>query len=137
MFALPNCLFHFIWHLFVGVLTLEARGPSGLIETKTEMATQNRTKICFTPTETGEHTFRFVWNRIPLLHAPVLGIAYLSDENPVSTSKSRASSISSSGSGSDQKVVLTGKGLAKAITGIEADFTIDGSRAGPGKRIIF
>lgn len=113
-------------------MTLEARGPSGLIETTTETPIQNRSKICFTPTETGEHTFRFAWNRIPLLHAPVLGMAYLTDEIPGTSSKSRASSISSSGSGSDHKVVLTGKGLAKAICGIEADFTIDGSRAGPG-----
>ena len=118
--------------MFTGALTLEAKSPSGPLETITETTMHNRTKICFTPMETGEYTFRFAWNRIPLLHAPVLGIAYLSEENPAVISKSRASSISSSGSLSDQKVVLTGKGLAQAITGVEADFTIDGSRAGPG-----
>lgn len=117
-------------------MTLEANSPSGPVETITETTVQNRTKICFTPIETGEYTFRFAWNRFPLLHAPIFGIACLSEENPALISKSRASSISSSGSLSDQKVVLTGKGLAKAITGVESDFTIDGSRAGPG-RIIY
>ena len=50
---------------------------------------------------------------------------------------SRASSVvSSNGSLSaagDHQVVLTGKGLAKGVVGLESEFVIDGSRAGPGE----
>jgi hypothetical protein len=78
--------------------------------------------------------FKFLFFILP--NSPVVGVTSIdlpSDENNhTSHNKSRASSISSSGSGGDHKVILTGKGLAKAVTGTGAKFTIDGSRAGPG-----
>lgn len=111
-------------------------GPSGYVETDIETPMPHRTKLCFTPPVPGEYSFRFSWNRAVLPNAPTQAIAsaamVMDDGASYTTNKSRASSISSAGSGGDHKVVLTGKGLAKAVCGIEAEFTIDGSRAGPG-----
>lgn len=123
-----------------GVLVAEIKGPSGSIEANMETPIPHRTRVCFIPFEIGEHSIKFTWNRMPLPGAPTVGlatVAFSSEDTNHSTTKSRASSISSSGSGGDHKVILTGKGLAKALIGVEADFTIDGSRAGPGKTSFF
>ena len=113
-----------------GVLSAEVRGPSGLpVETNVETPMPHRTRLSFTPPQVGEYVVKLLWNRVPLPNAPHVAVTVQPDDLP---SKSRASSISSTGSGGDHKVVLTGKGLAKAMIGVEAEFTIDGSRAGPG-----
>jgi filamin len=118
------------------MLLAEIKGPSGQIKTNVETPMPHRTRVCFTPLELGEYAMKFTWNRVILPNSPVVGVTSIdlpSDENNhTSHNKSRASSISSSGSGGDHKVILTGKGLAKAVTGTGAKFTIDGSRAGPG-----
>lgn len=121
----------------IGALSVEIRGPSGLVAAEVENPMPHRTRVSFTPAESGEYTLKLAWNRIPLPHSPLVAFAshaplHSEEPNPSTSSKSRASSISSSGSGGDQKVILTGKGLAKAVCGMEAEFTIDGSRAGPG-----
>lgn len=117
-------------------MSAEIKGPSGPIETSVETPMPHRTRVSFTPHEIGEYSLKFSWNRIPLPNSPLVGVASVilpaEESHHSSPNKSRASSISSSGSGGDHKVVLTGKGLAKAIIGDEAEFTIDGSRAGPG-----
>lgn len=136
---LINCI-HFLnirfCCYFQGVLLAEIKGPSGAVETNVETPMPHRTRVSFTPLEVGEYAIKFTWNRVPLPNAPLVGVTSVAlppdDSNHLSPSKSRASSISSSGSGGDHKVVLTGKGLAKAMIGTEAEFTIDGSRAGPG-----
>lgn len=98
----------------------------------------HRTRIKFLLQEIGEYALKFTWNRIPLPHSPVLAIASVTAlDADTQHNKSRASSVSSTGSAGDQKVVLTGNGLAKATKGVEAEFTIDGSRAGPGTFSLF
>lgn len=120
----------------LGVLLAEVIGPSGPVETTVETPMPHRTRMNFTPPEAGEYSIKFTWNNLHLPNSPFVGVTSVSnpnDDNPLTLqNKSRASSVSSSGSGGDHKVVLTGKGLAKAIIGAEAEFTIDGSRAGPG-----
>lgn len=116
-----------------GTLNAEITGPSGIVDTENETPMPHRTRVKFLLQEIGEYALKFTWNRIPLPHSPVLAIAAVSaSDADTQHSKSRASSISSTGSVGDQKVVLTGNGLAKATKGVEAEFTIDGSRAGPG-----
>jgi len=119
-----------------GTLNAEIVGPSSPVDTENETPMPHRTRINFALQEIGEYALKFSWNRIPLPHSPVLAVATVtaadSDALHLSSGKSRASSISSNGSAGDQKVVLTGNGLAKATKGVEAEFTIDGSRAGPG-----
>lgn len=121
----------------LGVMSAEIKGPSGPVKADIETPMPHRTRICFTPIESGEYMIKLAWNRIPLPHSPLMAYANhgplpSEENNPSLSSKSRASSISSSSSGGDQKVILTGKGLAKSVCGVEAEFTIDGSRAGPG-----
>ena len=117
---------------------IEVYGPSGLVDTFKETPMSHRTKVRFLPTETGDYKFKLTYNQIPLSNVPSHAICYAITEDAIITgasSKSRASSVaslSSTGSGSDQKVVLTGKGLAYATIGQPAEFTIDGSRAGQG-----
>ena len=115
-------------------------GPSSPVDTENETPMPHRTRINFALQEIGEYALKFSWNRIPLPHSPVLAVATVtaadSDALHLSSGKSRASSISSNGSAGDQKVVLTGNGLAKATKGVEAEFTIDGSRAGPGNNTL-
>ncbi|XP_046654649.1 filamin-C-like isoform X2 [Daphnia pulicaria] len=119
-----------------GMLLAEIRSPSGLIKTNVETPMPHRTRVGFTPMEVGEYSIKFTWNRVPLPNSPVVGVISIDlpseENNRTLHNKSRASSISSSSSGGDHKVILTGQGLAKAITDTEAEFTIDGSRAGPG-----
>ncbi|XP_059352458.1 filamin-B-like isoform X4 [Daphnia carinata] len=119
-----------------GVLMAEIKGPSGQVKTTIETPMPHRTRVCFTPLEVGEYSTKFTWNRVPLPNSPLVGVTSIAlppeESSHVSSNKSRASSISSSGSGGDHKVILTGKGLAKAMVDAEAEFTIDGSRAGPG-----
>jgi len=116
-----------------GILNAEITGPSGTVETENETPMPHRTRIKFLLQEIGEYVVKFTWNRIPLPHSPVFAVATVTTADAdTQHSKSRASSISSTGSAGDQKVVLTGNGLAKAAKGVEAEFTIDGSRAGPG-----
>jgi filamin len=122
------------------MLLAEIRSPSGLIKTNVETPMPHRTRVGFTPMEVGEYSIKFTWNRVPLPNSPVVGVISIDlpseENNRTLHNKSRASSISSSSSGGDHKVILTGQGLAKAITDTEAEFTIDGSRAGPGIHII-
>lgn len=114
----------------------EIKGPSGQVKTNIETPMPHRTRVCFTPLEVGEYSTKFTWNRVPLPNSPLVGVTSIAlppeERSHVSSNKSRASSISSSGSGGDHKVILTGNGLAKAMVDAEAEFTIDGSRAGPG-----
>lgn len=114
----------------------EIKGPSGQVKANVETPMPHRTRVCFTPMEAGEYSTKFTWNRVPLPNSPVVGVTSITllpeESSHISSNKSRASSISSSGSGGDHKVILTGKGLAKAMMEAEAEFTIDGSRAGPG-----
>lgn len=123
---------------FKGILLAEVRGPSGIVATEAETTMPHRTRIRFTPLEIGEYAIDLTWNRIPLPNSPIAAIAHdgaaaaPQNERSLSSLKSGASSVSSTGSGGDQKVILSGKGLARAVCGVEAEFTIDGSRAGPG-----
>lgn len=102
----------------------------------------HRTRVRFTPPEIGEYAIDLTWNRVPLPNSPIAalahdGLASSQTDRSLSSLKSGASSVSSNGSGGDQKVILSGKGLARAICGAEAEFTIDGSRAGPGMILNF
>lgn len=117
-----------------GLLAVEVTGPSGAVETRLETPMLHRTRASFLPSELGDYLLKFTWNRIDLPNYPLHAIATVAaaSTSVVSAAKSRASSVSSTGSGGDQKVILTGKGLSKAVVGQEAEFTIDGSRAGPG-----
>ena len=117
-----------------GLLAVEVTGPSGAVETRLETPMPHRTRASFLPSELGDYLLKFTWNRIDLPNYPLYAIATVAaaSTSVVSAAKSRASSVSSTGSGGDQKVILTGKGLSKAVVGQEAEFTIDGSRAGPG-----
>lgn len=66
----------------------------------------------FTPRTVGPHSLFVSYGGFPLPGSPY------------------QASVENSGSG--VRVVLTGKGLAAATCGQPADFTVDGSQAGPG-----
>ena len=123
--------------VFEGVLLAEVRGPSGVVPSEAETMMPHRTRVRFTPPEIGEYAIDLTWNRVPLPNSPIAAIAHdglasSQNDRSLNSLKSGASSVSSNGSGGDQKVILSGRGLARAICGVEAEFTIDGSRAGPG-----
>lgn len=80
-----------------------------------EPAQGSRVRLLLTPRIQGEHLLYLHYGGFPLPRSPIHAIA----EGPGS-------------SGGPVRVVLTGRGLAGARCGEEADFTIDGSQAGPG-----
>lgn len=101
---------------FPGALEAECRGPSGTaVPVAVESTGVSRVRLLMTPRETGEHLLYLHWAGVPLPRSPVLCVV---EGGP--------------GAG-PVRVVLTGRGLAGARCGEEAEFTIDGSQAGPGK----
>jgi filamin len=106
---LPSC--------YTGQLTAECRGPSGnSVPIAVEPTSASRVRLLLTPRSSGEHLVYLQYGGFPLPRSPLLGIA-------------------DGGSGASNgpvRVVLTGRGLAGARCHEEAEFTIDGSQAGPG-----
>lgn len=100
-----------------GQLTAECRGPSGnSVPIAVEPTSGSRVRLLLTPRTSGEHLIYLQYGGFPLARSPLLGIA-------------------DGGSGASSgpvRVVLTGRGLAGARCHEEAEFTIDGSQAGPG-----
>lgn len=81
-----------------------------------EPTSGSRVRLLLTPRTSGEHLVYLQYGGFPLPRSPLLGIA-------------------DGGSGASSgpvRVVLTGRGLAGARCHEEAEFTIDGSQAGPG-----
>ena len=103
--------------LYSGQLTAECRGPSGnSVPIAVEPTSGSRVRLLLTPRTPGEHVVYLQYGGFSLPHSPVLGVA-------------------DGGSGASSgpvRVVLTGRGLAGAKCHDEAEFTIDGSQAGPG-----
>ncbi|XP_063231927.1 LOW QUALITY PROTEIN: filamin-C [Bacillus rossius redtenbacheri] len=99
-----------------GQLTAECRGPQGgAVPVAVEPTAQGRVRLLLTPREAGEHLLYLQYGGFPLPRSPLLGVAEggPSPAGPV-------------------RVVLAGQGLAAARCHDEAEFTIDGSQAGPG-----
>ncbi|XP_069676636.1 filamin-A isoform X2 [Periplaneta americana] len=100
-----------------GQLTAECRGPSGnSVPIAVEPTSGSRVRLLLTPRMAGEHLVYLQYGGFPLPRSPLLGVA-------------------DGGSGASSgpvRVVLTGRGLAGAKCHEEAEFTIDGSQAGPG-----
>ncbi|PSN34738.1 hypothetical protein C0J52_17746 [Blattella germanica] len=107
------------WESFMdseGQLTAECRGPSGnSVPIAVEPTSGSRVRLLLTPRTVGEHLVYLQYGGFPLPRSPILGVA-------------------DGGSGASSgpvRVVLTGRGLAGAKCHEEAEFTIDGSQAGP------
>lgn len=66
-----------------------------------------------TPRNPGPHSLSLLYGGFPLPQSPFHGLA-----------ESTASGV---------RVILTGKGLASAMCGQQAEFTVDGTQAGPGE----
>ncbi|XP_049948482.1 filamin-A [Schistocerca serialis cubense] len=99
-----------------GQLTAECRGPTGAsVPVAVEQSQGTRVHLLLTPRVPGDHVLYLHFGGAPLPRSPVPAIA----DGP-------------SGMSGPVRVVLTGKGLAGARCGEEAEFTIDGSQAGPG-----
>jgi len=100
-------------------LTGECVGPNGqtvpvAVETT---AAGTRARLLLTPRSAGEHLLSVSYGGFLLPRSPLVGMAEASGATagPV-------------------RVVLTGRGLATAKCQQEAEFSIDGSQAGPGER---
>ncbi|GLH04456.1 Uncharacterized protein GBIM_10161 [Gryllus bimaculatus] len=103
-----------------GQLTAECRGPAGdAVPVAVEAAGGSRARLLLTPRAPGEHLLYLQFGGFPLPRSPVLAIA----DGPGASSGASAQPV---------RVVLTGRGLAGARAHEEAEFTIDGSQAGPG-----
>ncbi|GFQ94830.1 filamin-A [Trichonephila clavata] len=94
----------------------EIRSPSGkVVPSRFDQTGSHRYHLHFTPKEKGEHQIFVYFADLPLTSSPLL--AYAEELGPVPD---------------HTRVVLRGHGLTGAKVGEEAEFTIDGSEAGPG-----
>ncbi|GBN87324.1 Filamin-A [Araneus ventricosus] len=94
----------------------EIRPPSGkTLPTRFDQTGNHRYHLHFTPKERGEHQIYVYFADLPLPQSPFL--AYAEELGPIPD---------------HTRVVLRGHGLTGAKVGEEAEFTIDGSEAGPG-----
>ncbi|KAH7961849.1 hypothetical protein HPB52_012689 [Rhipicephalus sanguineus] len=98
-----------------GKLKVEVRGPEDVVETHLEQTSSHRYRITFTPEEEGDHFIYVYYNDVPHPNSPFL--AHAEPLPPVLD---------------HTRVVLRGHGLTGAKVGMEAEFVIDGSDAGPG-----
>ncbi|GIZ01212.1 filamin-A [Caerostris extrusa] len=94
----------------------EIRTPSGkVLPSRFDQTGSHRYHLHFTPKERGEHHIFVYFADLPLPVSPFM--AYAEELGPVPD---------------HTRVVLRGHGLTGAKVGEEAEFTIDGSEAGPG-----
>ncbi|GIY41276.1 filamin-A [Caerostris darwini] len=94
----------------------EIRTPSGkVLPSRFDQTGSHRYHLHFTPKERGEHHIFVYFADLPLSVSPFM--AYAEELGPVPD---------------HTRVVLRGHGLTGAKVGEEAEFTIDGSEAGPG-----
>lgn len=102
-----------------GQLTGECVGPNGQtvpVAVESAGAGGTRQRLLLTPRAPGEHRLTVFYGGAPLPRMPLVGVA------------------EAGGAGAGPvRVVLTGRGLASAKCHQEAEFTIDGSQAGPGE----
>lgn len=98
-----------------GKLKVEVRGPEDVVEAHLEQTSSHRYRITFTPEEEGDHFIYVYYNDVPHPNSPFL--AHAEPLPPVLD---------------HTRVVLRGHGLTGAKVGMEAEFVIDGSDAGPG-----
>ncbi len=98
-----------------GELVGTCEGPHGsTVPVSIEHLGPDTTQCVLTPRSAGPHSLSLLYGGFPLPSSPYHGLAETG--------------------GSGVRVVLTGKGLASATCGQPAEFTIDGSQAGPGNR---
>lgn len=96
-----------------GELSGTCEGPHGsTIPLSIEQVSPDTIQVVLTPRSTGPHSLSLLYGGYPLLNSPYPALA--------------------ESSGGGVRVVLSGKGLASATCGHNAEFTIDGSQAGPG-----
>lgn len=81
-----------------------------------EAPTPDRLQVVVTPRTPGPHTLHLSYGGFTLPLSPVQALA--------------------EGGTGGVRVILTGKGLAGAVCNQQAEFTIDGSQAGPGVWLI-
>ncbi|GAB6018892.1 hypothetical protein CHUAL_000550 [Chamberlinius hualienensis] len=98
-----------------GKLTAEVRGPKGLLHSSVKQTGNSRYKLSFIPVDEGEHLLYLYYSGLHLPHSPILAYAEVIG-NEIDAAK----------------VILQGRGLAVAHVDEEAEFTIDGTDAGPG-----
>ncbi|KAK6644516.1 hypothetical protein RUM43_000783 [Polyplax serrata] len=98
-----------------GTLSADFRGPDGeSVPTAVETISSSKVRVLLTPRDPGEHTLNLSFGGVPVPGTPLQGCA------------------DGSNGGGPVRVVLTGRGLTAAKCHQEAEFTIDGSQAGPG-----
>ncbi|XP_072156699.1 filamin-B isoform X2 [Bemisia tabaci] len=96
-----------------GELSGSCEGPSGsVVPISIERLTSDTVQALLIPRNAGPHTLSLYYGDFPLPGSPYHANA--------------------EGSGGGVRVILTGKGLTGALCNSVAEFTIDGSQAGPG-----
>ncbi|KRZ40916.1 Filamin-C [Trichinella pseudospiralis] len=99
-----------------GTLKADVRGPSGRMNVGVELNSKNEYSISFVPLEEGDHTVQLYWAGIRVPGCPLLTVAKRTGKTEIDS----------------QKVKVCGEGLKYACTKVEAEFIIDGTKAGPG-----
>ncbi|KRZ56858.1 Filamin-B [Trichinella nativa] len=99
-----------------GTLKADVRGPSGRMNVGVELNSKNEYSISFVPLEEGDHTVQLYWAGIRVPGCPLLTVAKRTGKTEIDS----------------QKVKVYGEGLKHACTKVEAEFIIDGTKAGPG-----
>ncbi|KRX89843.1 Filamin-C [Trichinella pseudospiralis] len=100
-----------------GTLKADVRGPSGRMNVGVELNSKNEYSISFVPLEEGDHTVQLYWAGIRVPGCPLLTVAKRTGKTEIDS----------------QKVKVCGEGLKYACTKVEAEFIIDGTKAGPGE----
>ncbi|KAG8281178.1 hypothetical protein J6590_063971 [Homalodisca vitripennis] len=96
-----------------GDLVAECKAPhNSTLPVPIESPSPDRLQVILTPRAPGPHTLHLSYGGFPLPCSPILALA--------------------EGGTGGVRVILTGKGLAGAVCNQQAEFTIDGSQAGPG-----
>lgn len=97
----------------IGDLVVECKAPhNSTLPVPVESPSPDRVQIIVTPRTAGPHTLLLSFGGFPLPNSPIQALA--------------------EGGMGGVRVILTGKGLASAVCNQQAEFTIDGSQAGPG-----
>lgn len=104
---------HLRVYILAGELVGTCEGPHGTtVPVQIEHLGPDTVQCIVTPRSAGPHSLSLLFGGFPLPSSPFHG-------------------LTESG-GTGVRVILTGKGLASATCGQQAEFTIDGSQAGPG-----
>ncbi|CAE1275410.1 FLNA [Acanthosepion pharaonis] len=102
-----------------GKLTAEVQDPNNIwLPVHIDTSSDGKNILAFIPKAEGNHLINVYWTEHPLVGAPFLGNAVVKYPTAIHD---------------NSQVTLSGRGLKEAVVREEAEFYIDGSKAGPGK----